>query len=188
MKKELRTSLVVQWIGICLPMQGTWVPSLVQGDSTWHGAAEPMSHNYWACALERLSCNYRGQVLQLLKAVSLESVLCNKRSHCNQKRVGLLQLEKACTQQRRSRVAKNKEEKTGWGTEKNPDQKRINKKRNELSLFVRVHFWVLCSVHWYMFLCTYLWQYHTVLISVAIQWDLSLHKEWFLPLYHLLSG
>ena len=26
-----RASLVVPWLGICLPMQGTWVPSLVQG-------------------------------------------------------------------------------------------------------------------------------------------------------------
>ena len=24
------TSLVVQWLGICLPMQGTWVRSLVK--------------------------------------------------------------------------------------------------------------------------------------------------------------
>ena len=27
-------SLVAQWIRICLPMQGTWVQSLVQGDPT----------------------------------------------------------------------------------------------------------------------------------------------------------
>ena len=32
---------------ICLPMQGTWVWSLVQEDSTCHGATKPMSHNYW---------------------------------------------------------------------------------------------------------------------------------------------
>ena len=29
-------------------MQGTWVRSLLQGDSTCHGASKPMSHNYWA--------------------------------------------------------------------------------------------------------------------------------------------
>ena len=30
--------LVVQWIGICLPIQGTWVRSLVQEDSTCCGS------------------------------------------------------------------------------------------------------------------------------------------------------
>ena len=46
------TSLVVQWLSICLPMQGTQVPSLVREDSTCRGASKPVSHNYWACALE----------------------------------------------------------------------------------------------------------------------------------------
>ena len=32
------TALVVQWIGICLPMQGTQVRSLVWEDSTCYGA------------------------------------------------------------------------------------------------------------------------------------------------------
>ena len=43
-------SLVAQWLGIRLPMQGTRVRSLVQEDPTCHGAARPVSHNYWACA------------------------------------------------------------------------------------------------------------------------------------------
>ena len=46
------TSLVAQWIGIHLLMQGAWVWSLVQEDSTCQGAAWPMYHSYWA-----LSCN-----------------------------------------------------------------------------------------------------------------------------------
>ena len=33
----LRISLVPQWISICLPMQGTWVQSLVWEESTFHG-------------------------------------------------------------------------------------------------------------------------------------------------------
>ena len=41
-----RTSLVVQWIGIQLPMQGTQVQSLIQEDSTYHGATKLMSHKY----------------------------------------------------------------------------------------------------------------------------------------------
>ena len=31
-------SLVAQWLRICLPMQGTWVRSLVREDPTCHGA------------------------------------------------------------------------------------------------------------------------------------------------------
>ena len=41
----LGTSLVVQWLGICLPMQGTLVRSLVREDPTCCGATRPM-HNY----------------------------------------------------------------------------------------------------------------------------------------------
>ena len=43
-------SLVVQWLRICLPMQGTRVRALVWEDPTCRGAAGPVSHNYWACA------------------------------------------------------------------------------------------------------------------------------------------
>ena len=47
-----------EWWRILLPMQGTWVRSLVQEDSTCHGAAKPVHHNYWACTLEPMSHNY----------------------------------------------------------------------------------------------------------------------------------
>ena len=67
--------LVALWIGICLRMQGTQVRSLVQEDSTCLGATKPVRHNYWAC------------VLQLLKPVCLEPVLCNTGSHCDEKPV-----------------------------------------------------------------------------------------------------
>ena len=40
------TSLVVQWLRIRLPMQGTQVRSLVQEDPTCRGATKPMRHNY----------------------------------------------------------------------------------------------------------------------------------------------
>ena len=46
------TSLVLQWLTIHLPMQETWVLSLLQEDSTCCGAPKPMLHNYWAYALE----------------------------------------------------------------------------------------------------------------------------------------
>ena len=43
-------SLVAQWLGIRLPMQGTRVRAPVWEDPTCRGATEPVSHNYWACA------------------------------------------------------------------------------------------------------------------------------------------
>ena len=42
----LGTFLVVQWLRILLPMQGTRVRSLVQEDTTWRGATKPRHHNY----------------------------------------------------------------------------------------------------------------------------------------------
>ena len=72
-KRFLGTSLVAQWLRICLPMQGTRVWSLVQEDPTCHGATKPTCHNYWA------------HVPQLLKSTHLDPVLRNKRSHRNEK-------------------------------------------------------------------------------------------------------
>ena len=72
-KKWRSTFLVEQWIGICLPTQGTQAWSLVQEDSTWCGAAKPVSHGHRVC------------LLQLPKPWRLEAVLCNKGSPCNEK-------------------------------------------------------------------------------------------------------
>ena len=75
------TSLVVQWLRIGLPMQGTQVSA--QEYPTCHGATRPVRHNYWACTLEPTSRNYWALMPQLLKPVCLEPVLRNKRSHRN---------------------------------------------------------------------------------------------------------
>ena len=80
-----RASLVAQWLRIHLPMQGTWVRTLVQEDPTCHGATKPGHHNYWACSLEPVSHNCWARTPQLLKPVRLEPVLCNKRSRRNEK-------------------------------------------------------------------------------------------------------
>ncbi|KAJ8790595.1 hypothetical protein J1605_004568 [Eschrichtius robustus] len=40
------TCLVVQWLRIRLPMQGTQVRALVRGDPTCRGATKPVRHNY----------------------------------------------------------------------------------------------------------------------------------------------
>ena len=41
-----KTSLMVQWIRIHLPLQGTWVQSLVGEDSACHRRLKPMHHNH----------------------------------------------------------------------------------------------------------------------------------------------
>ena len=73
--QEVSTSLVVQWLRIHLPMQGTRVRTLVQEDPTCRGATKPTRHNYWAHAL------------QLPKPAHLEPMLRNKRSHHSEKPV-----------------------------------------------------------------------------------------------------
>ena len=42
-------SLLVQWLGVHLPVKWTWVPSLVPENPTCFRATQPMCHNYWAC-------------------------------------------------------------------------------------------------------------------------------------------
>ena len=49
-----KTSLVAQWIRICLSVHGTQVWCLIWEGSTCHGATKPMNHNYWACELHLL--------------------------------------------------------------------------------------------------------------------------------------
>ena len=61
LNKHQQTSLVVQWLKIHLPMQETWVQSLVQEDSTCHTAAKPTHHSYRACALELVFYNKRSR-------------------------------------------------------------------------------------------------------------------------------
>ena len=63
---ECGTSLVAQWMGVHLPVQGTQVWSLVWEDPTCWGATKPTHHNYRACTLESGSQSYWACVLQLL--------------------------------------------------------------------------------------------------------------------------
>ena len=50
---RIGTSLVVQWIRIRLPKQGSRLLSLVREDPTYHGATGAVSHNYWVHALQQ---------------------------------------------------------------------------------------------------------------------------------------
>ena len=53
-KRTVQTSLVLQWLRICLPMQKTQVQSLPREDSTCCGATKPVCHNYWSlCSVTR---------------------------------------------------------------------------------------------------------------------------------------
>ena len=47
-KKLMGTSLVIQCWRVCLLMQATQIRSLVRENPTRQGAAEPLSHSYWA--------------------------------------------------------------------------------------------------------------------------------------------
>ena len=55
--KKTGTSLVAQWLGVRLPMQGTRVRALAREDRTCRGAARPVHHSYWACAPEPMCHN-----------------------------------------------------------------------------------------------------------------------------------
>ena len=74
-ESPLWISLVIQWLRVCLPMQGTPVQSLVREDPTYRGAAKPMCHNYRAWALEPGSRKF-------CKSRTPEPVLRSKRSRC----------------------------------------------------------------------------------------------------------
>ena len=77
--EKLGISLVVQWLRICLPMQGTWVQSLVLEDPTCRGATKP------GRAPQLLSLCSRARAPQLLRPTCQQPVLHNKRSHRNEK-------------------------------------------------------------------------------------------------------
>ena len=86
-ENKMGASLVVQWLGIHPPMQGTWVLSPVREDPTSPGVTQPMCHSYWACALEPLSPSYRDHKPQLRKPAHPEPVLHDRRSHHGEKPV-----------------------------------------------------------------------------------------------------
>ena len=116
MKKISWTSLVAQWLRICLLMQGTWVQSLAPEDSTCCWATNPLHHKYSAHTLEPMSNN-------CLSLCSLEPKLCNGGVERVEMRGRLghwgtcapqieniphsPQLGKACSQQWRPSRAKN---------------------------------------------------------------------------------
>ena len=115
-RDEEEASLVVQWLRIRLPMQGTRVWALVREDPTCRGATKPVRHNYWACALEPTSHNYWACKPQLLSPrtyspCSTTREATTMRSPCTATKSSPRspQLEKAHAQQWRPNTAKNKQ-------------------------------------------------------------------------------
>ena len=100
------TSLLIQWLRIHQPRQGTWVQSLFWEDSTCCGAAKPMCHNYWAS---------RVQEPQLSTPEHLASCCTTREATTTVRSLStatwsphLSQLEKTSVQQQRPSAAKNK--------------------------------------------------------------------------------
>ena len=60
-QKDTWASLMAQWLGVCLPMQGTRVRALVWEDPTCCGATGPVSHNTEPARLEPVLRNKRGR-------------------------------------------------------------------------------------------------------------------------------
>ena len=80
-------------------MQGAWVGSLAWEDSTCCRTAEPMRHDYWACALESASLHYWAWAPQSLSPATGEATAMRSPPQL-ESRPCSLQLKKACVQQR----------------------------------------------------------------------------------------
>ena len=127
---------MVQWIGIHLPIQGTWVWSLVWKDSTCHGATKPMHHHYWAHAVEPASSYCWSQCTWSLCSATGEATAVRSPHTVRKRKPHLLQLRKACVQQQRLSAAKNtKEKENHW---QQPMLVRIWSNRNSHLLLVRM--------------------------------------------------
>ena len=92
-----RTSLMVQWIKTCLPMQGTRVLFLVLEDSTCHRATKLVYHNYWACML---------QLLKPMCSATKEATAMGSLCIATKSSPHSLQLEKTHSQQWRPSATK----------------------------------------------------------------------------------
>ena len=96
-RRKYGTSQVAQWLRICLPGLPWWLSGKEPAWQCRRLGFDPWSVNWsgrshssesrWTCVPSLLSLCYRVQEPQLLKPASLQPVLHNKRSHCNEKSV-----------------------------------------------------------------------------------------------------
>ena len=98
-------SLVVQWLRIRLPMQGTRVRALVWEDPTCRGETKPVHHNYWACALEPACHKYWSPHAYSPCSVAREATTTRSPRTATKSSSRSPQLEKARAQQRRPNAA-----------------------------------------------------------------------------------
>ena len=115
---------MAQWITIGLPMQETWVQSLVQEDPTCLSATKPVSHSYslHSYTLEPTHCNYRslptyGPCSTTGKATAVGSPLTARRSSPNS-----AQLEEACEGESCSVVCDSSRPRGPYSPWNSPDQ------------------------------------------------------------------
>ena len=96
------TFLVAQWIKIYQPRQWSQVQSLVQEDSTCHGATKPICYNYWTSILKPTSHNYWSPCTCAWGLCPTTREATARNPHTAMKSSpSLLQLEKACMRQQR---------------------------------------------------------------------------------------
>ena len=67
-------------VKVCLPMQETWVRSLIREDPTCCRATKPVRHSRRAGALEPGSCNYGALALDIRGPSALEPRLRSKKT------------------------------------------------------------------------------------------------------------
>ena len=70
---------MVQWLRICLAMQGTLVRPLVWEDPTFQGTAKPVHHDYRSPRTQSL-CSTEKPLQQEVRAPQLEKALQQRRS------------------------------------------------------------------------------------------------------------
>ena len=84
----VETSLVAQWLGVHLPMQGTRAQFLVQEDPTCLWTTKLLHHNYWAQTLEPPHRNYLSRRLPSMRREKppwWERPRTSKKTHHSQK-------------------------------------------------------------------------------------------------------
>ena len=105
--KLRQDSLVVQWLRIHLPVEGTWVQSLVREDSTCCGATKPICHSYWAWALEPMSSSYWTPMPYNLCSTTKETMAATSLRTTAKSRPCSPQLKKTSARQWRPSTVKN---------------------------------------------------------------------------------
>ena len=104
-KEPCRASLVVQWLRICLPMQGTRVRALVWEDhmprSNWAREPELLSLRVWSlCSATREATTVRGPRTAMKsgpRLPQLEKALAQKRTPNTAKNKNKIKKKESCT-------------------------------------------------------------------------------------------